>query len=294
MLTPAADILVDDALVRAILKEQHPDLADLPLRLVANGWDNAIYRLGDAYVVRVPRRAVAANLIANENRWLPFLSSRIQVAIPVPVRVGEPSPAFAWPWSITRWIDGVLAAETPFEQHGSLAPDLARFVRELHAEAPATAPANPVRGVPLSARAKVMVERLASGLVPRAGEVERAWQRALTTPPWAGPPLWLHGDLHPANILTRDGELAAVIDFGDLTAGDPATDLATAWLTFDASGRAAFIDQLDYDDDTWSRARGWALVMGSALVTASSDAPTMRRIGEHALAQVLDDPIGGA
>jgi aminoglycoside phosphotransferase (APT) family kinase protein len=49
---------------------------------------------------------------------------------------------------------------------------------------------------------------------------------------WDGPPIWLHGDLHPFNLVVNQGRLSAVIDFGDLCAGDPATDLAVAWMLF--------------------------------------------------------------
>jgi aminoglycoside phosphotransferase (APT) family kinase protein len=132
--------------------------------------------------------------------------------------------------------------------------------------------------------------RLASGLVPNASAVAAVWQSALDAPVWRGPSLWLHGDLHPANIIARDGRLAGVIDFGDMTAGDPATDLATAWLTFDAEGRSAFIRALAYDDATWTRARGWAVTMATALLANSGDAPSMRRIGLHAIEQLLEDP----
>ncbi|WP_426520906.1 aminoglycoside phosphotransferase family protein [Diaminobutyricibacter sp. McL0618] len=287
--TPAADIDVDETLVRSLLTEQHADLADLPLRLVANGWDNAIYRLGLEYAVRVPRRTIAAQLVEHENTWLPVIAPLVHVAIPVPVRTGAPSDRFPWQWSVTRWVDGELAADTPFDEHGTLAVELARFVRDLHVEAPANAPANPVRGVPLQTRADAVAGRFASGLVPHAAALAAVWQSALDTPPWAGPPLWLHGDLHPANIIARGGRLAAVIDFGDMTSGDPATDLATAWLTFDPDGRRAFTRELAYDGATWSRARGWAVTMATAVLANSADAPAMRRVGLHAVEQLLED-----
>ena len=287
--TPTADIEVDDVLVQSLLAEQHPDLADLPLRLVANGWDNAIYRLGVDFAVRVPRRTIAAELVAHENTWLPLLATLVHVAIPVPVRTGAPSRRFPWQWSVTRWIDGELAADTPFDEHGALAVELARFVRDLHVPAPPEAPANPVRGVPLETRSDAVATRLATGLVPDATAVAALWKEAIAAPLWTGPALWLHGDLHPANIIARDGRLAAVIDFGDLTAGDPATDLATAWLTFDAAGRRAFVRELAYDDATWSRARGWAVTMATAVLANSADAPAMRRIGLHALEQLFED-----
>jgi aminoglycoside phosphotransferase (APT) family kinase protein len=126
--------------------------------------------------------------------------------------------------------------------------------------------------------------RLVTGTAPHADELMDAWRRASSVEPWAGGPVWLHGDLHPANVLTRGGHLVAVLDFGDLTSGDPATDLAAAWLTFDQAGRDRFRSALNYDDATWQRAVGGAISLGSAALMGDS---AMRRIGAHTLEQVL-------
>jgi aminoglycoside phosphotransferase (APT) family kinase protein len=287
MAIASADIFLDQPLVHRLLLEQHPDLAGLDLRLVAHGWDNDLYRLGDDLVVRLPRRRVAVPLVEHEQRWLPGIAERVSVAVSAPVRIGVPGDTFPWPWTITPWFAGTIASETSFAQHDSLAVELAAFVRELHVAAPADAPANPFRGVPLAEREPAMRDRLASGLVPYPEAVESAWRHALTAKPWMDPPVWLHGDLHPANILTRDGHLAAVLDFGDLTSGDPASDLATAWMTFDPEGRAKFRRALDYDEDTWLRASGWALVLAGAFLANSGDSSAMLAIGTHGIEQVL-------
>jgi aminoglycoside phosphotransferase (APT) family kinase protein len=279
--TPAAEIEIDEALVRSLLAEQHPDLAGLTLRFVASGWDNAIYRLGDELAVRLPRRAVAAELVKKEQRWMPDLASALTIPIPTPVRVGTPATAFPWPWTITSWLDGAVAE---FDPSAQLVPDLVQFVRELHVAAPAGAPGNPVRGVPLADRNDAMVARLRDDPIPRRDELLDAWLAAVAAPTWSGPPLWVHGDLHPANILTTGGRLSAVIDFGDLTAGDPATDLAIAWLLFDGRGRDRFRAALDYDDATWRRAAGWALAFGTLALGGDS---TFQRFGENALREVL-------
>jgi aminoglycoside phosphotransferase (APT) family kinase protein len=289
MAIAAADIFLDEPLVRRLLEAQHPDLGSRELRLVANGWDNDLYRLGDDLVVRLPRRKVAVPLITSEQHWLPSIAARVSVAVPTPFRVGVASEDFPWPWTITPWFDGTIASQTAFDTHDRLALGLAQFVREMHTTAPADAPINPFRGVPLEDREVAMRDRLASGLVPNPIEVEAAWRYALGARPWTFAPLWLHGDLHPANILTRNGELAAILDFGDLTSGDPASDLATAWLTFDVAGRANFRDALDYDEHTWRRASGWALALAGAFLANSADSPAMLAIGTHGIEQVLRD-----
>ncbi|WP_258726986.1 aminoglycoside phosphotransferase family protein [Cellulomonas sp. NS3] len=292
---PAADVDVSVDLVRALLRDQHPDLADLGLRVVASGWDNVVLRLGDRLAVRVPRRPEAVALVLHEQRWLPEIARRLDVATPVPVRVGVPSDRLGRPWSVVPWFPGVLASGVPPERRGPVVAPLARFLAALHVPAPAGAPANPVRGVPLRARATAVRERLATGLVPRSDEVAPLWAAAVAATPWTRPASWVHGDLHPANLLvTAQRDLAAVLDFGDLTAGDPATDLATAWLTFAGPARAELRALLDatgrYDDATWVRAHGWALCMATALLVTSDDDEHLAAIGAHALHEALDDP----
>ncbi len=292
MHTPQADIHTDAELVARLVEEQHPDLAG-PLRLVSDGWDNQLYRLGDELVVRVPRREVAAHLIEHEQHVLPGIAARVPVAVPAPVRVGVPSNTFPWPWSIVQWIDGIDGADVSAGERASLARPLAEFLAALHIPAPADAPRNPVRGGPLADRDAAVRERLRH-LSDRmeVAALADVWRKALDAPLWTGPAMWLHGDPHPGNLLlTRDRSgLAAVIDFGDVTSGDPATDLATAWLTFEPAARNEFRSRLEeltpIDPATWMRAQGWAVAMASALAAHSDDNPRMRGLATHALAQL--------
>jgi aminoglycoside phosphotransferase (APT) family kinase protein len=307
--TPEADIDVDQALVARLISEQHPDLQN-DLTLVTNGWDNALYRLGERLCVRIPRRQVAAALISGEQRWLPVFAERVRVPIPVPVRVGAPSETFPWPWSICPWFAGRTAGDVQASDRAGIAGDLAEFLTQLHVPAPITGPEaqavphNPVRGVPLHTRSRAVHERLARGAVPHAEAVHTLWHHLTVVDEWTGPSMWIHGDLHPANILLAEpvepagpdagasARIAAVLDFGDLTAGDPATDLAVGWLALDATARADFRSRLpQYADDaaTWQRARGWALNMATAMAAHSDDNPRMAAIGRHALEQVLLD-----
>lgn len=278
---PDADIETGPALARALLEEQHPDLADLPLRRVAEGWDNVVLRLGDDLALRLPRRRVAAQLIRHEQQVLPAIAARVPVAVPAPVRIGTPSARFPFPWSVVPWFTGAPVAGAGLRDDGALADALAAFVAALHVPVE-DAPQNPVRGVPLRDRDDAMTERLTLLQDPR---LDRLWHEALDVPAWDGPPLQLHGDLHPGNLVQHDGRLVAVVDFGDTTAGDPATDLATAWLTLGPGARERFRDALRPDDGTWARARGWALCMAAALVVDGS--PSTAPIGRAALVEVL-------
>jgi aminoglycoside phosphotransferase (APT) family kinase protein len=71
--------------------------------------------------------------------------------------------------------------------------------------------------------------------------------------------VWVHGDLHPANVVIADGTLAGVVDFGDLFVGDPASDLAAAWVLLPAGADARFFAAYaEADEATVRRARGLA------------------------------------
>lgn len=279
---------VDEALVAALLCEQHPDLADLSLTRLSAGWDNVMFRLGDDYVVRVPHREMSAPLVDFEVKWLPVLSARLPLPVPAPVRAGRPGCGFPWSWAICPWLPGrnALSGGLLGERH---AAQLGGFLRALHHPAPADAPVNPYRGVPLADRDDAVrgrIERLAS-LIDVA-PVTAAWEQALAVASWSGEPMWLHGDLHPGNILIDDRSVTAVIDFGDLTSGDPATDLSMAWMLFDAPTRQVFKRAVgEVDNDTWARAQGWCVALALAYLESPDDNQAMVPVGRAALAAAL-------
>ena len=300
---PSAEVQVTERLVRDLLRAQHPDLADLSLSLVAAGWDNAMWRLGDGLAVRLPRRELAAHLVLHEQQWLPLLAPALSVPIPVPVRTGTPALGYPWGWSVLEWIEGHHAIELAPEDTGPLADPLAAFVASLHRPAPSDAPRNPFRGVPLAERDEILRGRLDALPTTVRGPAEIVWTEALAAPAWAGPPVWLHGDLHPGNlVVSDDGSLAAVVDFGDLCSGDPAVDLAVAWYLFDRTGREHFIELVsathpglsdpglshEGPDPLWRRARAWALSFATALLTQSDDNPEYLALGERTLEAVLE------
>ena len=289
--TPVAEFAIDSALVAGLLSDQHPDLAHLPLREIDAGWDNAMFRLGDHLAVRLPRRAAAAPLIAHEQIWLPHLAPRLTLPIPAPYRVGTPARGYPWRWSVLPWLDGMPADQQA--PHTSQAQPLAAFLRSLHCPAPADAPANAVRGVPLQQRAAAVearLRRLAGKTNLITPEIARIWRLALQTP-LDMPPTWLHGDLHPRNVLVEHGVISGVIDWGDITAGDCATDLASIWMLF--ADRQAREDALaaysGLSEATLQRARGWAVLFGVMLLDSCLvDNPRNARIGERTLCRVAE------
>nr|NLI49247.1 aminoglycoside phosphotransferase family protein [Propionibacterium sp.] len=280
-------------LVRELLSDQCPDLADLELQPFAHGWDNEMFRLGDTLLARFPRREATAVLLEHEARWLPTLANHLTTWTPRPIFVGRPTSAFPWTWTIAPFLAARAAAAVPVPERTPAAEDLADFFGSLHLAAPLGAPVNPVRGMALdqpAIHARVL-ERLAreGGRSGALAERWHAWSRA---PEWEGPDVWLHGDAHALNVLLTDtGRLAGVVDWGDITSGDPACDLAAGWLIFDEEGRRRFVARCSlnpaYDEHVWARARAWALQLGLILAQQADDQPLLRATGELALANVL-------
>jgi aminoglycoside phosphotransferase (APT) family kinase protein len=298
--TPPAEVEISVGLAQRLLREQHPDLSHLELREHASGWDNAIFRLGEELAVRIPRRQIAATLVEHEAAWLPVIAPHLPLDVPVPVRVGRPSSGYPWTWTIVPWVDGEPVATSAFTDAHQVARQLGRFLAALHRPAPADAPENPFRGGPLAGRAEAMRIRMnevigAGVLDIDADEVDAirsAWEMALAAPVWDRPALWLHGDLHPLNVLRRGDRIVAVIDWGDITAGDPACDLMIAWSMFDEATRATFREAADsairpIDDAMWERGRGWAISHALALLAFGSDAPELTAIGRRALSEAV-------
>ena len=283
---PEGEVPVDAALVRRLLEDQHPDLADAPLLPGDAGWDNVIWRLGDDLAVRIPRRAVAAPLIAHEQRWLPGLAANLPLAVPVPVRTGRPTGYYPWPWSVIPWIPGEPGDRMPVTDVAGSAARLGGFLRVMHVAAPLDAPDNPARSGSIRSRADTFENRLEVLSARVDGDALRTvWDGAVASPVHAGPGVWLHGDLHPANTLVRDGIIVAVIDFGDVCAGDPACDLGAALMSFGEHGAPDFQTAYGLNDPAlWHRSLGWCVLFALMLLEIGLEGrPTYARVGRETL-----------
>jgi aminoglycoside phosphotransferase (APT) family kinase protein len=273
---------LDEALVQRLLAAQFPQWSGLPVRKVRpGGWDNRTFRLGDELAVRLPsaHRYVAA--VEKEQHWLPRLAPQLPLPIPAPVARGEPGEGYPFPWSVNRWLAGEPPTAGTLAQAGdegvAFACQLAGFLRALQAidaaDGPAAGAHNFHRGGDIAvydAQAREAIDRLAGQL--DAGLARAAWERARGSR-WHRAPVWIHGDVAATNLLVQDGRLCAVIDFGTCGTGDPACDLVIAWTFLPPPAAAAFRDALALDDDTWARARGWALWKAAIMLSGVSPGP---------------------
>jgi aminoglycoside phosphotransferase (APT) family kinase protein len=292
MPAPESEVDITAELVTRLVSEQHPELAGA-VRFAGHGWDCDLFRLGEERAVRLPRRFEGEQPLRNEQRWLSELAPAVPVPIPVPIAVGRPADGYPWVWSIIPWFEGVPADAVSTVSRDRSASQLGGIVAALHDPAPHDAPVSTYRGVPLRERddhVRQRVERLGA----TADGALEVWDAALLARPHAGRS-WTHGDLHPANLLLQldgsDGRIAALIDFGDLSGGDPAVDLAAAWLFFSPSGRVQFREAAerarDYDADAWVRARGWAVDISLGLLSDSDGSARMTALGLAGLAAAI-------
>ena len=273
------ELPIELSLVRALVDRALPQCASLPLtRMASSGSSNALFRLGAELVVRLPRQPGGSATIAKEARWLPRIAPLLPVPVPQVVTVGEPDLGYPEQWSVVTWLAG--QTPTPADPRSAevagrlpLAQDLAAVVTALHEiDVPPEALTDPAlrwyRGEPLSTldaltRSNLEACRSISDLDLDLDAALRVWNQAMDLPGTnqAPSPRWYHGDLLAENLLVRDGQLAAVLDFGGLSIGDPTVDLIVAWELLDASSRDAFRQAVAVDDESWLRGRAWALAL---------------------------------
>ncbi|MFC0843076.1 aminoglycoside phosphotransferase family protein [Streptomyces noboritoensis] len=286
---------IDDALVRRLVAGQFPQWAGLPVvRFPSGGTVNAMYRLGDDMVVRLPLVRGGALDVTMEREWLPRLASVLPTPVPEVLGAGEPAEGYPWDWSVYRWLAGENPEAGALSEPVLLAEDLAGFVAAMRGiTLPGAPPAH--RGGPvasLDASTRAAIEQLRG--IPQEGvdcdAVLAVWEDALRAPAWDGPPVWLHADLMPGNLLVDNGRLTSVIDFGCMGMGDPACDLFPAWNLLPADARKVFRDALGVDDAAWIRGRGRTLSQALiALPDYRTTNPAMANNARHVIRAVLEE-----
>jgi aminoglycoside phosphotransferase (APT) family kinase protein len=281
---------IDAGLVRRLLADQYPELAEGPICLVrSTGTVNAIYRLGHDLYVRLPRVAAWAGSLDREWTWLPRIAPHVSLSIPRPMAKGEPTKEYPHAWAVYQWLDGAPYDDDLILDEPQAARDLAGFIRELQSL--------DLVGAPRGGRAPLdqldTATRTAIDQSRRAIDAEGAlnvWTRSLQAQPWDGRPVWMHGDLLRPNLLVRERRLCAVLDFGGVGIGDSAADVVPAWSVFGDRGRAAFRQALDVDESTWDRARGYALHQAVMIIPYYPNSnPAFVELAKRTVAETLSD-----
>jgi len=248
------------SLVARLLSTQFPQWSDLPIKAVASdGTQHALYRLGEDMMVRLPQVEDADGQAQKEFQWLPQLAPRLPLAIPIPLVMGKPAEDYPWHWSIYRWFEGDTATTGRIADPRQAAADLGKFIAALQRVDPADGPPSG-RGSSLTERdphTRAAIASLAGRI--DADAATAAWESSLMVPAWESALVWTHGDLFPSNILVKDGQLSAIIDFGDAGLSDPACDMLGAWSFLSVDVHDFFRAELSISDATWARGRGWAL-----------------------------------
>ncbi|MEU0406498.1 aminoglycoside phosphotransferase family protein [Streptomyces griseorubiginosus] len=291
----ADELDIDGELVSGLIADQFPHWAELPVsRVDSDGTDNAMFRLGDDMVVRLPRLPGGGHQVEFEHRWLPRLAPRLPLAVPEPLAKGAPGRGYALPWGVYRWLDGDNAYDSPITELADAAVELGRFVTALRAVDATGGPAS-YRPGPLHLfddGTRLAIRDLGAAGILDANRANALADEALGLPGWDRAPVWLHADLLPGNLLTVDGRLTAVIDFGCLGTGEPTADTLPAWTVFTGESRRLFREAAEFDEATWERGRAWALCWGVGAVHyyRGGKNPVLAAVGRRA----IDEALAGA
>lgn len=283
-------LVINVSLVQKLISEQFPHWSHLRITPVEHGgWDNRTFHLGSSMLIRLPSAQEYAAKVKIEQHWLPQLASHLSVVIPTPLAMGKPTEEYPFNWSVYQWIDGQIATKANIDNMHQFAEDLASFILELHVidtyNGPLPGKHNFYRGAPLKIYDHEVKQ--ACRILENSIDTHKLltiWNNACAST-WNRPPVWLHGDLAPSNIILKNGILHGIIDWGGMAIGDPACDLAIAWTFFDYESREIFKHVLNLDNQTWDRGCGWAL--WKALIIYA-ELPGTNPLGKEESQQILD------
>lgn len=283
-------IFIDVALVQLLISKQFPQWNDLAITPVkVSGWDNRTFHLGDKMLVRMPSAKDYELQVEKEQKWLPLLAPLLPLSIPKPLEMGVPDEGYPWKWSIYNWIEGKTLAAANLSNLTEVARSLGEFLSVFHKIDSAGGPQPGLHSFYRGGDLKVYDNQTQQAIKSLKGTINTSlasevWHTALSSQ-WQNTPVWVHGDISIGNLLVQNGRLSAVIDFGQLSVGDPACDLAIAWTYFDDESSKVFRETLPLDQDTWCRGRAWTL--WKALIVAAGIVETNAAEANKSL-QIID------
>lgn len=278
---PAAHPSISPAAARALVDAQFPQFTDLPIGERFDGWDMAMFRLGSALAVRLPRVERAVDSLAREVRAMRDLAHGWSFAFPHVVARGEPGEGYPWPWAVVTWVPGITADQAPLA--ASAGPAVGAAVAEIHTPAAADAWFNPEQSLTMAERTPETLWAL-DQVLDRGGPDGARLDEVAARTMWAagleadepGEQVWSHADLHGSNLLSEGGAFAGIIDWGKMAGCDRAVDLAFLYTAMPATGVgaaiAAYRDATGVDDPGLD-ARVRAIALQKCLLWATLDRP---------------------
>ena len=277
--------VVGEELARALVREQFPAIRADSVELVSAGWDYTVHRVDGAWAFRFPRRAVVLEPMRREIEVLPALAPSLPVPVPAAAHIGAPADGYPWPFYGARWLAGREA--TLADGREALAPQLGRFLRQLHDTSLPGLPvdsngrADMARRVPVTREALAAIEEL----WPAPPVVAELLEAAEALPP----PERLvvcHGDLHFRQLLVDGPRLTGVVDWVDVCLSDPGIDLMVAYAFLPPGARPAFFAAYgDVAEASHVRARVLALNL-SAILARYAHAEGNGPVEQEALASL--------
>lgn len=180
-------------------------------------------RRGDGAVQRVVLRAHPTANLPQEHRLLEVMRGT-DVPVPAPLLVDPTCTVHPTPYLLMARVEGhsVLRFDVTSVRH------LAALLAIVHA-----VPVDAVAGLALPAREDPVAE------------LPRYLPAGLTAPGGKAPPFdaaVCHGDFWPGNVLWRDGQVVALIDWEDSAIGDPLSDVSACRLELWYDHAAAVVD----------------------------------------------------
>jgi len=276
-----------------LITEQFPELSGKKvLPMPAAGTDNLIFRIGDDLCARFPKAAWAAGTARREAAALPRFAGA-PLAVPQVYGLGGPGPVYPNYWSVLSWLPGTPLEDCSVDDPAFAARQLASFfayMREVPAD-PASSPGtdNNGRGAPLATRTDAFQTALSKLPDENQDWAKRLWTQALGAADQTDVTCWLHGDVHPGNVLVQNGRLSGVIDWGLCSVGDGACELLTAWAMFDRAPREVFRSALGASDAEWLRGAGWALSMAVIYLPYAYENELRSDMSERMIARLIEE-----